>query len=147
MHHQILTLFTTLLTTTTALSLPRQSTPTWQITNLTATGTPSLDPSVPDTTISISFSITDGSLATTCVSDASGAAYCADNAYQFFWNPEAPIEDLPGAYYLEIFETTCGSTCVFVGEEHFAASQVETIGNEQVLAVSGFTLVSMGAHT
>lgn len=145
-----------LLATTSAASIPRQSAPVWSITNFFASGAP----------ISIEteyrFDITDGALSTHCsgtISTQPGISYlpvtnCVDPTYQFNFGgaPEASGED---GYNLEIWEDTCGSTCVYVGVQFFPASDVVTVtdpsgnpnGDFEVLeTAANFTVASTGTH-
>lgn len=155
---QYLSVIAGLLATSSAVAIPRQTTPVWSITNFFVSGTPFSIETI------YTFDITDGTLATTCSGSSSTdpeigflpITNCADPTYSFFFNSEPNGAGLDG-FYLEVFENTCGSTCVYVAEQFFPACDVVTItdpsgsgdpnGDFEVLETAiNFTLIADGTH-
>lgn len=161
-----------LASTSTAASLPRQAATTddsiWTVTNFLASGAPY---SIETT---YSFDITDGALATHCVSlvatlpeiGYAPLTNCTNPVYSFAFQgaPSDPAPPEPG-YNLQVWEenpedTVCGAAgtrCVYTGVHFFPQSEVVTVtdpsgsGNpngdfERIDTAPDFTIARVGTH-
>ncbi|KAJ4392266.1 hypothetical protein N0V93_005891 [Gnomoniopsis smithogilvyi] len=155
----------TLLSSTFALSIPRQSTDlVWNVTNFLASGAPY---SIETT---YEFDITDGAISAHCVrleSTLPEIGYapltnCTNPIYSFYFGSAPSTSTTPG-YNLQVWEedpenTICGAPsmeCVYTGFHFFPASDVVTVVNpdgdpngnyDRLDTAPDFTVSYVGTH-
>jgi len=153
---QILSVLAGLAAISSAATIPRTtSPPSWNITNFSISGERF------GILTFYEFDITDGNLSTSCHYAGSTEpeigyvpfTNCTDPTYAFSFggSPEVSGED---GFDLEIWENTCGDSCVYVGVQFFPESDVMTVIDEDdpngdydyLDAPSSFVLVADGTH-
>lgn len=161
---RVTSVFTGLLASASAASIPRQAQPSaWSITNFFASGAPH------SITTTYRFDITDGSTSTYCVALVSTTpdigyaplGECENPTYSFSFGLGPYNETEPG-YNLQVWQAdpedaSCGAAgtrCVYTGIKFFPASDVETVvdpnnpnGNyDRLNTAPDFTLERTGVH-